>query len=172
MPLVPSSRPRPGAWEQITAPSYSKDSFVVNGAVLLLDDPTTPTFVECESSCGKVFITAKPESQPSIHADLYDPVTDSFERIDFPAGLERTLAGAGALTRLKDGRVLMVTRGSAFLFDPRVKSFSEVAAPPDLTLAISFGLQGTTLPKATYWWALIWCSVQLRAGAGRDNGAG
>ncbi|HSH59214.1 MAG TPA: type II secretion system protein [Acidimicrobiales bacterium] len=137
-----------GTWEPILAPSFSEGTFTVSGAILLLDDPTTPGIVECGQICGKVFITATQENQPTIHADLYDPLTDSFQRIDFPAGLEQTLT-ASRLTRLKDGRVLMLTSSRVFTFDPMDKSFSEVAAPAltDRDFMSAFRLIGTTLPN-------------------------
>ncbi|MEJ7764999.1 MAG: hypothetical protein WKF86_05845, partial [Acidimicrobiales bacterium] len=58
-------------------------------------------------------------------AELYDPHNSSLTPISYPSGQERTVASAGILATLRDGRVLMVGPDVTKLFDPVTRTFSD-----------------------------------------------
>lgn len=165
----------PGSWEGIErleapgqpampATSYTGRSHSANGAVLLVDDPATTDVVDCGTDCGKVFATSANEYVQGPlppHADLYDPKSNVFEPVAYPSGSENLLGGLRSLTRLKDGRILMVgfqfvtPPGGylmkkvqiAYVFDPVDRSFKEAAVPSTPGLSPAEGRTATTLPN-------------------------
>ncbi|HSH62022.1 MAG TPA: type II secretion system protein [Acidimicrobiales bacterium] len=125
-----------GVWEPVRAQTNALNVFV-NGAVLLLDDPSAEG-TQCGTRCGRVFITSPTERSTDPYVDVYDPVTDSFERIEYPLLKAREYAALRSLTALRDGRVLMSgssllsgsNLGKNVLFDPLNGSFTEATPGP------------------------------------------
>lgn len=146
----------PGLWEEVpeSDEAYSVKAYTARIAMVLLDDPSTASVVECGVNCGKVFITSFPDTQPNPWADLYDPISNSFEAVTVPPKLKDAFAGLSA-AHLKDGRVLLVSYENVkqqdgsfksvpfgYIFDPRNEQFSAIEAPPSPVA----GLTAPTLP--------------------------
>lgn len=87
----------------------------------------------CGDNCGKVLAAGGTDAQYDFGDDrryktseLYDPATDSWERIE---DLPDTPLTGGKGTTLPDGRVLWVRNDGAELFDPVTKEWTTVASP-------------------------------------------